>query len=231
MKLSTIFKFLIIIAILIFVLYYFTGFEFLPSKFNLSGFDSLTNKLNELLTNFKKELSRIKELMTGLVETLKQELFGIKKLYDLVKDIITPHSEESNSDFISARILRVIDGDSVVVEIEGKNYEVRYIGIDAPEISDLDKPAEFMAEEALEKNKELVSGKIVKLEKDVSETDKYDRLLRYVYMEDVMINAELVRLGYAYAKPYPPDVKYDDLLLKCQREAKENKLGLWSQNQ
>jgi len=46
-----------------------------------------------------------------------------------------------------------------------------------------------------------------------------------------MINTELVRLGYASAKSYPPDVKYDDLLLKCQREAKENKLGLWSQNQ
>jgi len=231
MKLSTIFKVLIVIAILLFVLYYFTGFEFLTSEFNLSGFDSLTNKLNELITNLKEELSRIKELVTKLVETLKQELSGIKRLYDLVKDIIIPHSEESNSDFISARILSVIDGDSIVVEIEGKNYEVRYIGIDAPEMSDSDKPAEFMAKEALEKNKELITGKIVKLEKDVSETDKYGRLLRYIYVEDMMINAELVRLGYAYAKSYPPDIKYNDLLLKCQREAKENKLGIWSQNQ
>lgn len=156
---------------------------------------------------------------------------GLDILISKLSDIDLGISLESyNTERVSANVINVIDGDTIIVKIEGREYKVRYIGIDAPEMDNSEKPAEFMSKEAFEKNKELVMGKIVKLEKDISETDKHGRLLRYVYVGDLMINAEMVRLGYAYAKSYPPDVKYDDLLLKLQRKVKEAGLGIWRKN-
>lgn len=121
-------------------------------------------------------------------------------------------------------VTRVIDGDTV--EIEG-GEKVRYIGIDTPETVDPRKPVQCYGKEASDKNKELVEGKEVKLEKDISETDKYGRLLRYVWLGDILVNEYLVKEGYAQVSTYPPDVKYQDRFLAAQREARENKRGLW----
>jgi len=125
-------------------------------------------------------------------------------------------------------VTRVIDGDTIHVNIGGWIYKVRYIGIDTPETKHPQKPVEWMGKEAAAKNEELVGGKVVGLEKDVSQSDKYGRLLRYVWIGDLMVNAELVRLGFAYVSTYPPDVKYQKRFLKLQREARENGRGLWS---
>ena len=127
-----------------------------------------------------------------------------------------------------AQVVRVIDGDTIIVSIDGIIYTVRYIGIDAPESVTPDKPVEPYGMEASAKNKELVDRKIVLLEKDVSDADQYGRLLRYVYIDDLFINAELVRLGYAQAISYPPDIKYQDRLMNLQREARSESRGLWS---
>jgi micrococcal nuclease len=135
---------------------------------------------------------------------------------------------EPSTEFTEAKVVRVIDGDTIEVNIAGKTYKVRYIGIDTPETVHPSKPVEYMGQEASDKNKELVDGKTVKLEKDISETDKYDRLLRYVYVGDLFINAELVRLGYAQVSTYPPDVKYQDLFLQLQQEARDAERGLWA---
>ena len=126
-----------------------------------------------------------------------------------------------------AQIVRVIDGDTIEVEIEGKSYKVRYIGIDTPELHHPEKPVEYYAQEAYEKNRELVEGKTVFLEKDVSETDRYGRLLRYVYVGDTFVNAYLVQQGYAQVSTYPPDVKYQERFLELQREARKAQRGLW----
>lgn len=128
---------------------------------------------------------------------------------------------------VEALVVRVIDGDTIEVNIDGKLYKVRYIGIDTPETVHPTKGEEPYGKEASVKNKELVEGKVVKLEKDVSETDRYGRLLRYVWVRDLFVNAELVRLGYAQVVTYPPDVKYQDLFLDLQREAREAGRGLW----
>ena len=128
---------------------------------------------------------------------------------------------------VQAQVIRVIDGDTIEVVVVGQTYKVRYIGIDTPETKHPTKPVEPYGPEAAAKNEELVGGKIVGLEKDVSETDRYGRLLRYVYVGDLMVNAELVRLGYAQVSTYPPDVKYQDLFLQLQRGAKEAGRGLW----
>jgi micrococcal nuclease len=128
---------------------------------------------------------------------------------------------------VQAQVVRVVDGDTIEVSIEGQTFTVRYIGIDTPETKHPDKPVEPFGPEAAAKNEELVGGKVVELEKDVSETDRYGRLLRYVYVGDLMVNAELVRLGYAQASTYPPDVKYQDLFLQLQQEAREANRGFW----
>jgi len=122
-----------------------------------------------------------------------------------------------------ARVVRVIDGDTI--EIAGGAH-VRYIGMDTPETY---PEVEFYGPEAKAKNVELVEGKVVTLEKDVSETDKYGRLLRYVYVDGVFVNGELVRLGYARATSYPPDTKYESLLSQLEKEAKAAKLGIWGE--
>ncbi|MBC8263285.1 MAG: thermonuclease family protein [Anaerolineales bacterium] len=130
-------------------------------------------------------------------------------------------------DSVEASATRVIDGDTIEVEIEGESYKVRYIGIDTPELHHPEKPVGYYAQEAYEKNREMVEGQTVYLEKDVSETDSYGRLLRYVYVGDTFVNAYLVQHGYALVSTYPPDVKYQDRFLELQREAREAGWGLW----
>jgi micrococcal nuclease len=126
-----------------------------------------------------------------------------------------------------AEVTRVVDGDTIEVQIAGATYRVRYIGIDTPETVDPRQPVQCYGREASERNRELVEGKTVGLEKDVSETDQYGRLLRYVWLDDEMVNAVLVREGYATAVSYPPDVKYQELFLSLQQEARDAGLGLW----
>lgn len=121
-------------------------------------------------------------------------------------------------------VTRVIDGDTIEIE---SGQKIRYIGIDTPETVYPSKPVECFGKEASNKNKELVEGKEVKLVKDVSETDKYGRLLRYVWIGDTFVNDYLVRYGYAYASTYPPDVKYSEQFVQAQEEARVNSRGLW----
>ncbi len=126
-------------------------------------------------------------------------------------------------------VVSVTDGDTIRVNIDGVEYPVRYIGVSTPEIRN---PLEWMGPEATAANAELVEGREVILEKDVSETDQFDRLLRHVWIEDgggyLLVNLELVRLGFAQVTTFPPDVKYiDELYTPAQREAVEDGIGLW----
>ncbi|MEK7208583.1 MAG: thermonuclease family protein [Patescibacteria group bacterium] len=127
-----------------------------------------------------------------------------------------------------ATVVRVVDGDTIEVMIEGKTDRVRYLGIDAPETVDPRKPAQCFGIEASKKNKELVAGKIVRLEKDSTERDTYNRLLRYLWLDDALINEALVAEGFARAATYPPDVKYEERFAWAERAAREEKRGLWS---
>jgi micrococcal nuclease len=141
--------------------------------------------------------------------------------------MLIAHFEEQSS-VVEARVTRVVDGDTIEVDIDGSIHEVRYIGIDTPETVHPTQPVECFGKEASDKNTELVGGETVKLEKDVSETDRYGRLLRYVWVGDIFANDYLVRQGYAYASTYPPDVKYADQFAQAQTEAEENNRGLWA---
>jgi len=119
-------------------------------------------------------------------------------------------------------VTQVIDGDTITIE---GGYRVRYIGIDTPEVH---PELEDLGMEAWQANRQLVEGKKVRLERDITETDKYGRLLRYVFAGDIFVNGELVRQGLAQAKAYPPDTKYQDYLEQMEAEAREAGRGIWS---
>ncbi len=127
----------------------------------------------------------------------------------------------------SAKVTRVIDGDTIEVLLNGQNYRVRYILVNTPETAHSPAGEEPFGAEATAANKALVEGKTVQLEKDVSETDQYGRLLRYVYVDGMMVNAELLRQGMAHVATFPPDVKYVDEFLEIQRTAQESGAGMW----
>lgn len=128
----------------------------------------------------------------------------------------------------AAQVVNVIDGDTIEVSVDGQRYTLRYIGIDSPETVHPNEPTEWMGPEAKAANEQLVGGKTVYLEKDVSETDQYGRLLRYVFLADgTFVNAALVRQGYAKAVSYPPDVQYQARLRQAEQEARAANVGLW----
>lgn len=130
-----------------------------------------------------------------------------------------------------ARVVRVVDGDTLVIDRGTGNERLRYIGIDAPESVKPDSPVEFMGREASAANTALVEGATLVLERDVSDTDQFGRLLRYAWLRDgetwLFVNLELVRQGYAQVVTYPPDVRWTDTLRDAQRVARDAGLGLW----
>lgn len=124
------------------------------------------------------------------------------------------------------KVSRVIDGDTI--ELSDKR-KVRYIGVNSPEATDTRANVKCLAQKAKEANQKLVEGKEIELEKDLSETDKYGRLLRYVWIDNEMVNKELVEEGWAEIDTYPPDLKYQEMFLNLEKEAKVNKLGIWGE--
>jgi micrococcal nuclease len=132
-----------------------------------------------------------------------------------------------------AKVTRIIDGDTIVVAIGSKSYHVRYIGMDTPEEVKPNTPIQAMAREATAANTRLVAGKTVLLERDVSETDRFGRLLRNVWVQRngvlTLVGLELVRTGFAQVTTFPPDVKYVDQLTAAETEARSAEIGLWGQ--
>lgn len=131
-----------------------------------------------------------------------------------------------------ALVTKVIDGDTIEVNLNGQLKKVRYLGMDTPETKDPRRPVGCFGKEASAENKKLVDGKTVILQKDISEKDMYDRLLRYIFVplgkeKFLFVNDYLVREGFAKVLTYPPDVKYNERLLEAQRQAKAGNRGLW----
>ena len=124
----------------------------------------------------------------------------------------------THSLYEQALITRVIDGDTVELA-DGRR--VRYLGIDTPE------SGEYYAENATARNRELVEGKTVELQVGRRNEDEYGRLLRYVYVDGIFVNAELVAQGYAKAYIFDPDERYSQMLVKLEQYAKMKKRGLW----
>lgn len=119
----------------------------------------------------------------------------------------------------------VIDGDTIVL---ADNSKVRYIGINSPELDNKGK-MECFAQNAKNFNRQLVENQIVSLEKDVSDKDKYGRLLRYVYLDGTLINEIFVSQGFARADLVLPDTKYAAIFKQSEQDAKQDHRGLWKE--
>lgn len=162
-----------------------------------------------------------KKAIFGALIILLAYIFGVN-LSDLKSFQKTffpsPTPTLSPTQISTARVLSVIDGDTIIIE---PNVKVRYVGIDAPEVD------ECFAEESLAENKKLVEGKTVKLEKDVSDKDKYGRLLRYIYIDGLFVNEHLIKQGFAKNMGIKPDLRYYQLFKGAQTEAKDFSRGLW----
>lgn len=131
-------------------------------------------------------------------------------------------------------VTKVIDGDTIEVNISGQTAKVRLIGIDTPETVDPRRAVGCFGKKASEETKRLLEGKKVILTRDISETDKYNRLLRYVFLpiksdENLFVNDYLIRQGFAKILTYPPDIKYDSRFLQAEKEARSNLRGLWGE--
>lgn len=128
-------------------------------------------------------------------------------------------------------VVRVVDGDTVVVWKAEKTLTVRVIGLDTPEVVDPRKPVQCFGIEASDHAKELLNGKSVRLEMDPSqdELDKYGRTLAYIFMSDGTNFAErMIAEGFAHEYTYRLPYKYQDSFKAAERRAREEKLGLWA---
>jgi micrococcal nuclease len=122
---------------------------------------------------------------------------------------------------------RVVDGDTIIVDMNGKQERVRLIGVDTPETVHPQKPVEYFGKEASEFTKSMVEGKKVRLEYDWQDRDKYGRLLAYVYLADgTFLNAEIIKQGYGFAYTRFP-FKYLEEFRQYEKEARKERKGLW----
>lgn len=131
----------------------------------------------------------------------------------------------------TARVLRVVDGDTIVVSIGGLEENVRLLGVDTPESVDPRSPVECFGKEASERTLALLPpGTDVTLVRDVEARDRYSRLLAYVYRADdgAFVNLQLVRQGYADVLTFPPNVAHADDFTTAATQAEDEGLGLWS---
>jgi endonuclease YncB( thermonuclease family) len=127
------------------------------------------------------------------------------------------------------QVLDVVDGDTIVVLLNGQARVVSYLGIEAPQFGESAQPDARLASEARVANRVLVQGKVVRLEGKESWINERGHLLRYVWLDDEMINATLVRLGYARCSPDAEASVHGALLARLEQEARQGQLGIWEE--
>ncbi len=129
-----------------------------------------------------------------------------------------------------ARVVRVVDGDTVAVDLAGSTVTVRLIGIDTPETVAPRRPVECYGPEASARLKALLpAGTPVRLWRDMEPRDRYDRVLAYLQRraDGLFVNAEQVRSGYAIAKAFPPNTALRATFEQAEDRARAAGLGLW----
>ena len=134
---------------------------------------------------------------------------------------------------LTGTVVRTVDGDTVWVRVASGVEKVRYIGIDTPEVHHPTRGEEPGGRAATAVNDRLVGDRAVRLEPDVQLRDRHGRLLAYVWVTrpdggELMVNAELVRLGYAQVMTIPPNVRHAEMFRKLAAEAREQRRGLWA---
>lgn len=166
--------------------------------------------------------TKVKKYIYYLSTLIISILIGTLFIYS--ENVVNVENQESEKNLY--KVIKVIDGDTI--ELEG-GEKLRYIGIDTPETKHPTKGTECFGIEAFSKNKDLVLNKKVEIVKDVSDRDRFGRLLRYVYLEDgTFVNNLLLEEGFARVATFPPDVSQRDLFLESEQKAKVMQKGLWN---
>lgn len=165
----------------------------------------------------------------GKVARLLLPLFG--KAFLLLSMFLLIHSPGSCAQ-LTAEVREVVDGDTIIANVEGVNTTIRYLLIDTPELHHPKRPVEEMARLAREVNAEFVKGKTVLLEFDNVKRDRYGRMLSYVWTtyegENILVNEQIVLRGMAVPMTISPNDRYADRISRAFREARIKKAGLWS---
>ena len=176
----------------------------------------------QLLTMTKRHKKRLISLVLGLV------LAGIS--YYMNQPGVMPPEVKSAVTPGYFRVLRVEDGDTITINMNGKEERVRFIGVDTPETQDPRKPVQCFGKAASEFTKQLIGNNPVRLESDQlsSNRDRYNRLLRYIYLPDGrLVQAEIIRQGYGFAYTSFPFTKSEEFV-SYQKDAREQNRGLWN---
>ncbi|WP_309866907.1 thermonuclease family protein [Desmospora profundinema] len=135
-------------------------------------------------------------------------------------------------ELIKAKVVRVIDGDTIVARVKEKEERIRFIGVDTPETVHPEKGEEPFGKEASDFTKtHLPAGGTIFLEMDAEERDHYGRLLAYIWVEEELFNASLLQEGLATTLTIPPNVKYRDEFRALEQESREKEVGLWGEEE
>ena len=126
-----------------------------------------------------------------------------------------------------AHVTRVVDGDTIIVNLDGTQTRVRLIGMDTPESVKPDTPVQCFAIAASNFTKHALTSRTVRLEYDVDRYDRYGRTLAYVWLDGRLFDQVLVAAGYARVYTFPPNVRYVDRFVAAERAAREHQRGLW----
>lgn len=181
----------------------------------------------------KKMKKQIRKIVLGIVFLIGLLILDGLGIIDIQENsVVETNSYVDSSSTILYDVVRVVDGDTIVIDYNKKEEKVRLIGVDTPESV---HPTESKnTEEGIKTSnytKEMLTGKKVGIELDVQERDKYGRILAYVYLDGEMYNMLLLKKGYAKVATYPPNVKYVDEFTKLQEIARNEKIGLWAEEE
>ncbi|MCY8152001.1 thermonuclease family protein [Bacillus paralicheniformis] len=186
------------------------------------------NNLTSLMNLYKLRVIKVVFLTVFLASIL----FGCQLPNSKAPSSAGSNASEQDTDRIEAPVIRVIDGDTFVANVDGQKEKVRLILVDTPETVHPTKPEEPYGKEASNFAKKTLSKQTVQLEMDVEKRDKYGRLLAYVYLKDgSSFNKVLLEKGYARLAVFPPNIKYEDEYKQAEEAAKEKALGIWSKKE
>jgi len=179
--------------------------------------------LTSMFPEFKNELENITQEIIPTPTTIPT----------IVPTAIPTKILEASKSSELVKVTKIVDGDTIKVNIGGSIETVRLIGIDTPEIKDPRKTVQCFGKEASERTKELLENKMVRLDADSTQTDrdKYSRLLRYIYLENgTFINKKLIEEGFAFEYTFQVPYLYQEEFKAAQKLAETNNLGLWNEN-
>lgn len=185
------------------------------------------------MTAARRDVGRLHVFLAVLLVTAA--ILAVVAVLGMPADVASPGSAGTAAPAAGelAVVERVVDGDTVIARIDGRRERVRYLGIDAPELGDADgrSPDECWAAESLDAHAELVAGRELRLVRDRSDRDRFDRLLRHAWVEVgeewLHVGVAMVGAGAAHARSFPPDTGMDDRLAEAEDAARDARAGLW----